>query len=171
VEGLAYGLATAWHETGATMLPVREGFAKSDDEAVAHVTAYCVKQGIKNYAARAANGHSYYGRGYVQLTHADNYKKLGKRLGFGNELFNDPDRVMEPAVAGKILLVGLIEGSFRPAKGKLSDYFGNGAASWFEAREMVNGDKGKTPKWAKPKNIGTLIANYGKGFAGALRYI
>ena len=70
----AYALATAWHETGGKMLPVREGFKATDADACAHVSDYCKKQGIANYAARHPNGHSYYGRGYVQLTHGDNYK-------------------------------------------------------------------------------------------------
>ena len=65
LEWLAYELATAWHETGGTMLPVREGFKKTDKEAFDHVTAYCKKKGITNYAARHTNGNSYYGRGYV----------------------------------------------------------------------------------------------------------
>ena len=56
VGGLAYAFATAWHETGARMQPVREGFATTDAGAVAAVTAFCKKKGIKNYAARQPNG-------------------------------------------------------------------------------------------------------------------
>lgn len=169
LPGLAYALATAWHETGATMQPVREGFKKTDAAAFAHVTAYCKANGIANYAARAPNGNSYYGRGYVQLTHAGNYKKMGQTLGLGTKLYDRPDEVMKPGVAAQILIAGMIDGLFRPAKGKLSDYFG-ASQKWFEARELINGDKNKMPKWLKGTKIGTAIANYGKGFAGALKF-
>ena len=102
LDWLAYAMATAWHETGATMAPVRESFAKTDADAVKNVTDYCKKAGIPNYAARNSDGNSYYGRGYVQLTHAANYKKLGQKLGMGDALYNSPDLVMEPETAAKI---------------------------------------------------------------------
>lgn len=109
------------------------------------MTAYCKKQGIANYAARHPNGNSYYGRGYVQLTHGGNYKKMGKRLGLGDALYDRPDDVMKPAVGGRILLVGMIEGLFRPAHGKLAGYFDGTAQRWFDARDLINGDKNKKP--------------------------
>lgn len=170
LEWLAYMLATAWHETGTTMLPVREGFKKTDAQAYAHVTAYCAKQGIANYPARHSNGNSYYGRGYVQLTHANNYQKMSSRLKMGSKLYDKPDTVMEPGAAAMILAVGLIDGMFRPAKGTLFDYFNATTQDWYGARELVNGDKAKKPKWAGGKRIGDLIAGYGKGFAMALKY-
>lgn len=170
LEWLAYELATAWHETGATMQPVREGFKKTDAEAYAAVTAYCAAQGIFNYAKRHTNGNSYYGRGYVQLTHADNYKKMGKHLGLSDGLYDQPDLVMESHTAAKILIRGMMDGLFRPAKGTLFDYFNGTEQRWFDARDLVNGDKNKTPKWTNGKKIGTIIADYGKAFHGALQY-
>jgi len=170
LEWLAYALATAWHETGGTMQPVREGFKKTDAEAYAHVTAYCRRQGIDNYARRHANGNSYYGRGYVQLTHATNYKKMGQRFGSGDKLYNSPDDVMKPKVAALILMTGMMEGIFRPKFGTLLDYFSGATQKWFDARDLINGDKNKKPKWAGGKKMGTLIADYGKAFFGALKY-
>jgi hypothetical protein len=169
MEWLAYELATAWHETGAQMLPVREGFKATDAEAYAAVTAYCKKKGISNYAARHSNGNSYYGRGYVQLTHADNYKKMGKQLGVGDTLYDKPDKVMDPATAASILVVGLMDGLFRPAAGTLFDYFNGTDQRWFDARALVNGDKNSKPSWAGGKKIGTLVADYGQAFLGALK--
>lgn len=171
LEGLAYALATAWHETGAQMQPVREGFKTTDAAAYAAVTAYCAAQGIPNYAARDPNGNSYYGRGYVQLTHGSNYKKTGAHLGVANALYDRPDDVLKPKTGGQILLEGMIHGLFRPAHGTLSDYFDGTAKRWFDARDLINGDKNKKPAWAGGKKIGTLIADYGKGFFGALQYI
>lgn len=170
LEWLAYELATAWHETGATMQPVREGFKATDAEAYAHVTEYCRKKGIYNYAKRLSNGNSYYGRGYVQLTHADNYKKMSKHLGMGDALFDKPDKVMEPKTGAQILIVGMMDGLFRPQAGTLFDYFNGSAQRWFDARDLINGDKNKKPGWAGGKKIGTLIADYGKAFRAALKY-
>jgi hypothetical protein len=170
-EWLAYALATAWHETGATMQPVREGFKKTDAEAYAYVTAYCKKEGISNYAIRHANGNSYYGRGYVQLTHSANYQKMGEELGLGDALYEDPDRVMDPATAAKIMLAGMIGGLFRPKYGSLTDYFNSSEQSWFDARDLINGDKNKRPNWAAGKSIGELIASYGRAFRDALRLV
>jgi hypothetical protein len=168
LEWLAYALATAWHETGGEMQPVREGFAKTDAGAYEAVTNYCAKKGIDNYAKRHGNGHSYYGRGYVQLTHANNYSKMGERLGLGTTLYDSPDSVMQPAVGGRVLLVGMIDGLFRPSFGRLYDYFNGRAQQWVDARDLINGDKAKTPKWAEGKSIGQLISQYGKGFRSAL---
>jgi hypothetical protein len=168
-EWLAYALATAWHETGGKMQPVREGFKESDAAAYQAVTDYCKEKGISNYAARHSNGKSYYGRGYVQLTHGENYKKIGKHLELGDALYDSPDDVLEPAIGARILLVGMMDGLFRPSKGTLIDYFSGATQRWFDARDLINGDKNTTAKWAK-KKIGTLVADYGKGFLSALAY-
>jgi Chitinase class I len=156
----AYMMATAWHETGAVMLPVRESFATTDASAFNRVSAYCKKKGIANYAARHPNGNSYYGRGYVQLTHGDNYKKMGKTLGLGNKLYDDPEKVLDEKVGAEILAIGLIKGLFRPAKGTLKTYFDGTTARWTQARNLVNGDV---------KKNGAMVGGYGKAFLTALR--
>lgn len=171
LEWLAYALGTAWHETGGQMQPVREGFASSDAAAYQAVTNYCAKKGIDNYAKRHANGNSYYGRGYVQLTHSSNYSKMGEKLGLGMRLYDHPDDVLTSAAGGRILLVGMIDGLFRPAKGRLFDYFNGTEQRWLAARDLINGDKNVKPPWAEGRSIGELVAKYGKGFLGALREI
>lgn len=171
IEWLAYALATAWHETQATMHPVREGLAKSDPEAVAIVTEYCRNKGITNYAARHANGQSYYGRGYVQLTFADNYIKMGQELGLGKQLYDTPDKVLDPAIGAQILLTGLVKGKFRPKFGTLFDYFNAHEQLWFAARDLVNGDKNDAPKWADGKTIGELVAGYARAFRSVIKTV
>lgn len=168
LEWLAYALATAWHETGGVMQPVREGFADSDAQAYQRVTAYCAGKGISNYAKRHSNGNSYYGRGYVQLTHGSNYQKMGERLGVGSRFYDNPDSVLDPKVGGRILVVGLMEGLFRPSAGKISDYFSGATQKWYDARGLINGDKASKPAWANGKSIGQLCADYGRTFRGAL---
>ena len=68
-DTLAYALATAYHETGSRMVPVREGFATTDAGARKAVNALARKRGPNSAVARYAQpagpyGHVYYGRGH-----------------------------------------------------------------------------------------------------------
>ncbi len=83
IEGpaaLAYVLATAFHETAATMQPVRETLAKTDQLAVARLeSAYSAGRlrTVKTpYWRYDADGRTWLGRGLVQLTHRRNYQKM-----------------------------------------------------------------------------------------------
>lgn len=152
---LAYALATAWHETGAKMQPVREGFATSDDAAIRAVTDLHRRGKIsRNYALRdPETGQSYYGRGLVQLTHKDNYARAGVRLGL--PLADEPDLALEPDVSAAILLRGMAEGWFTGRK--LPDYFNASTDNPVNARQIVNGmDKAN------------LIAGYHHRIVGSL---
>ena len=81
---LAYIMATAHGEVGEALLPVREGNRHQMMCSARRIVAnYCKKKGITNYAADV-NGRSYYGRGFVQITHRDNYDKMGRHLGIGS---------------------------------------------------------------------------------------
>lgn len=103
---LAYGLATARREVGSGMVPVREGFKKTDAEARAYVLRhYPNKYGRPD----GAWGHVYYGRGIVQLTWLENYEKEG--------IADDPDRALEPKFAAELLFEGLLDGRWN-GKGK-----------------------------------------------------
>lgn len=100
MEGLplshvAYALATAYHETNATMQPVREAYWLSEAWR---------KKNLRYWP--------FYGRGYVQLTWAENYAKADKKLGLGGSLIKNPDRAMEPDIAAKIMRFGMVEGWF-----------------------------------------------------------
>ena len=150
---LAYILATVRGECGSNMLPVREGFKRTDGEARQYVKA----QGYK-YAA-VVKGHVYYGRGLVQLTWFDNYKKMGDLLGI--DLVNNPDRALEPRIAAAIIFEGMIRGTFTGKK--LADYFHGGATDWRNARRIVNGtDKAATfANWAKQFYDALLAASTG----------
>ena len=149
---LAYMLATAYHEVGATMQPVREGFKKSDADARAHVQ----RQGYRY--AKVVNGHVYYGRGLVQLTHHDNYVRMGKLLKL--PLAENPDLALRTDVAVQILFEGMLRAeSFRgDFTGKaLEDYFNAGKDDPVNARRIVNGT-----------DRAAMIAGYHAKFLSAL---
>lgn len=125
---LAYMLATALAETGTNMAPVREGFKKTDADA----RAYVKRRGYKY--AKVVNGQVYYGRGLVQLTWDFNYKSMGELLGV--DLLNNPDKALDPLIAGEVMIKGMTLGIF--TKKKLSDYFNNTKTDWRNARRIIN---------------------------------
>jgi len=149
---LAYALATAFHETGEDLQPVREGFASSDQGSINAVTSL-FNRGIigENYALREANGQSYFGRGLVQITFGDNYKKLGKAIGIGNQLYDNPSLALNMDIAVKILFKGMVDGLYTTHS--FRKYFFEDRTDWFNARKIINGlDKAD------------LIEDYGQKF-------
>lgn len=76
----------------------------------------------------------YYGRGFVQLTWAENYRNMGKRLGV--DLYRNPDLALDRKIAARILIVGMIEGIFTGKK--LSDYLNDRTTDYGNARRIIN---------------------------------
>lgn len=151
---LAYAMATAHGEVGAGLQPVREGFAESESAARRHVARLKVDGRIKvNYALpHKTTGKSYYGRGYVQLTHHSNYEAMGQLLGL--DLVNNPDLALKPDVAVKILFTGMERGTFTGAR--FATYFPHGEkAGWLNARRIING----TDKAQKFATLGETYYN------------
>ena len=135
----AYLLATAWHETAFTMQPVRETLASSDEDAIARLE-YAWKRGklrsVKNpYWRKDPEGKSWFGRGYVQLTHKVNYETMGRRLGV--DLVGRPELAMVPSIAADILIVGSQEGLFTGKR--LSEFIGGSKKFYRSARRVING--------------------------------
>ncbi len=96
------------------------------------------------YWRRDADGKAWFGRGYVQLTHKENYRKAGAMI--GADLACDPDRALDPDLAARILVDGCETGIFTRANGKpghkLSDYL---PGDYVGARRIVNGsDRAQT---------------------------
>ncbi|UAJ12408.1 hypothetical protein [Polymorphobacter megasporae] len=81
----------------------------------------------------------YYGRGYVQLTHLENYVKMGDLLGRGETLAMDPGKALEPSIAYNVMSYGMRNGSFTTAAHKLSDYMVGTKCDYREARRIING--------------------------------
>lgn len=126
---LAYILATAYHETGGRMQPVREGFAEHDQKArrILAKKAYVKPDPV--------TGHSYYGRGLVQITWKYNYENMGKRLGI--DLVNNPDLALDLTHAVDMLILGSVEGIYTGKK--LSRYFNAVDSDPKQARRVING--------------------------------
>jgi putative chitinase len=156
-DTLAYGLATAYHETDKTMQPVREGKAKTDAGARRAVNNLAAKRGPKSAVARYARptgryGHVYYGRGHVQLTWLDNYEKASAVAGV--DLVQFPDKMLVPEISARVLWAGLLGGWWGPEG--LRFYLDRG--DFVGARRTVNGtDKAE------------LIAGYARKFDTALQ--
>jgi hypothetical protein len=132
---LAYAFATAYHETAYTMMPVKEYGGQS------------YLQGKPYYP--------YVGRGYVQLTWEENYKKMGTKLGV-NLLGSNMDRALEPGIASEVMYVGMRDGDFTGKK--LATYFSATVDDPVNARRIINGtDKAST------------IAGYHNAFLSALK--
>lgn len=134
----AYALATAYHETAHSMLPVHERGGPNYFRRM-----YDVEGSRPTLARRYGNttpgdGIKYAGRGYVQLTWKANYAKAGAKLGV--DLVNKPDLAMDPAIAARIMREGMVDGWFTgkgfrhylpQAKGSLSQFT--------QARRIING--------------------------------
>lgn len=125
---LAYGLATARREVGAGMVPVREGFKRTDAEA----RAYALRHYASEYGKPAGPwGHVYYGRGYVQLTWLDNYEREG--------IAADPDKALEPTFAAELMFKGLLDGRWNGDGKGLAFYLPTGGPDDLKnARRTVN---------------------------------
>jgi hypothetical protein len=154
---LAYMLATAFHETAGTMMPVRETLAKSDDAAIAILDKAFAEGRLPTvrapYWQRDAEGKSWLGRGLVQLTHRRNYIAMSTLTGY--DLVARPQRAMEMDVSVTILIEGMRTGRFTGRR--LSDFFEGGKADWDGAREIING-----------RDRAARVAAYGRSFHVAL---
>lgn len=160
LELLAYILATIFHETATSMLPIKETVMPyhkdknpSDNEVIRRLDAAYAKGTLKvskAYWRKNAKGRSYFGRGLVQLTHEDNYKLFGLEL--------DPSAALDLATSIMVTVEGMLKGSFG---GKPLIQYYNPTTQVFNAkaaRATVNGtDKA------------SLIAGYYQNFIDALK--
>lgn len=116
---------------------------------IANILAQCDHEtgrfalGIEGNCASQASrlgyggGAKYCGRGYIQLTHRNNYRKMGNLLGV--DLENNPAKAIEPQIAALVATIGMRDGIFTGKK--LSDYITETKQDYYNARAIVNGDK------------------------------
>jgi putative chitinase len=142
---LAYVFGTTYHETAATMQPVKE-YGSVD-----YFTRMYDITGSRPALARSlgnttpGDGARYAGRGFVQLTGKANYRKATEKLaplGATVDLVAKPDDAMLPDVAALVLFEGMEEGWFTGVK--LDDTVdgnvdGDEHADFIRARRIING--------------------------------
>lgn len=149
----AFVLATAFHETGHVMKPVRETSANSDAKAKEILTK-AWRAGKLPWVKADYWSSGYFGRGYVQLTHKANYQKASAELGV--DLTGNPGLALNPDIAAEILVLGMKFGWFTGQK--LSDHITLNDSDFFDARAIINGDKNKPVVKGQKKLMGELIA-------------
>lgn len=105
---LADVLGQITRETGMTMQPVREAFGTS--------TADTIKRLDRAYAAGKLTWvkapywrDGWFGRGYIQITHKDNYAKMERILGI--PLTSKPDLALDPEISAHIAIEGMTRGA------------------------------------------------------------
>lgn len=139
-----------------TIVGVAKGMGVTDPAQLAYILATAeheahLKPDVKEYgcASQAAKygyqgGATYCGRGYVQITHLDNYKKFSKIV--GKDLVSNPDLACNPEVSTYILIYGMKNGSFRSTGGSantLDKYISGTKRDFVNARDIINGDTNK----------------------------
>lgn len=134
---LAYALATAYHETGKHMSPIKETVMPyhknkmpTDQEVVDRLNKWARKTGRRSniYWKIQPNGKSYFGRGQVQLTWLDNYRKSSADAGY--DLVAEPERMLDPVVSAKVLIKGLLDGRWNGR--------GKGILYYLETNDLKN---------------------------------
>jgi putative chitinase len=146
---LAYMLGTSYHETGATMQPIKEWGDTAYFTRMYDVTGKRPDTARKMGNTRPGDGPKYCGRGFVQLTWKNNYERAGQLLGI--DLVNNPDLAMVPANAARIMFEGMTDANiifedeasadsaFSFTGKTLEDYFNDSTEDWINARRIING--------------------------------
>lgn len=140
---LAYTLATVFHETARTMLPIEE---------------YGKGRGYEYGIPDPVTGQVYYGRGYVQTTWDYNYKTLSTLIRDENgrlvDVYKNPELLLEPFYSAQATLYGMRDGIYTGRR--LRDYLDSEEPDYFNARRVING-----------KDKAAMIAEYADAFHDA----
>ena len=96
------------------------------------------------------DGQLFRGRGFVQLTGRDNYRRYGEALGLGDRLVREPHRALDPGLAGRILSAFLADRQ-RPIKEALIE------GDLVRARRLVNGGRHGLDRFAAAYRIGDAM--------------
>lgn len=124
----AYILATTFHETKATFLPVKEACYLQENYNWSDAK-------FEDWAKRNFRYFPYYGRGYVQITWLKNYQYFEKLMGL--PLVQNPTLAMVPKTAFFIMVHGFKKGTFTGKK--ITDYISGPKKDYKGARKCING--------------------------------
>lgn len=155
-------LGQVYIETGGGMYPVKETvFPNSrnknptDAQVIARLDDAFAK-GKLPWVKSAYWRSGWFGRGQIQITHKFNYQKASGLTGI--DLVAEPERALELPVSAKIAAEGMKAGMFTGKR--LSDFDQPNGFDHYNARAIVNGDKGK---------VGADLIVYAKSFEAALK--
>ena len=150
----AYMLATVKHECANTWQPVVERGPRSHFDQYETGTA----KGRRLGNTEPGDGRRFRGRGYVQITGRANYARMTRELCLreSEDLEKDPEQALRPAIAYRIMAVGMTKGLFTGKK--LSDFISQIACDYKNARKIING-----------LDQAALIAQYAETFEGILK--
>lgn len=120
---IAYALATAWHE--CRLRPIAE-IGKG--------------RGRKYGKPGKWYGQVPYGRGLPQVTWDFNYEWVDAALGLNGSLLRNFDRLLEPDISARALIVGMETGAYtgKSLKSYLSGEFGT-RPQFVQSRRIING--------------------------------
>ena len=148
----AYMLATSYHETAGTLLPVEErGRGRG--------RPYGQKRKLDGTVYDLPD-RIYYGRGDVQLTWYENYERMGRLLQL--PLLEQPELALLPEISARIMIEGMTRGISNRGDFTgvaLEDFFNDRRDDPLQARRVVNG-----------LDRAALIAQYHNHFLTALRH-
>lgn len=139
---LAYCLASAYHETAHTMLPIKETVFVShrdknpSDQTVINRLENAYRRGALSSVKSPYWRDGWFGRGLIQITHLYNYKWASGQLGV--DLVGNKDLALDVNVAIEVLLLGMRDGWFAKNQ-KLSKYITLQKSDFRNARRIVNG--------------------------------
>lgn len=174
IDHIAYQMATAYHEVGPDLIPIRENLTYTSAARIRQVfgakrfpslasaqpyvrqpqkLANKVYNGRYGNATNGNDGWNYRGGGLAQTTFKDNYRKVGEACGY--DLVRQPELILNSQVAAIALCAAMRDGIYTGRK--LSDYK---TGDYYNMRDIINADK---------KANGNEIANYAKSFEKALR--
>lgn len=133
VSWVAYGLATAWHETHPDMQPIKERGGEAYFRRMYDINGERPAKARELGNLLPGDGARYAGRGYVQLTGRTNYERYG--------LGERPDDAMKPEIAAMILKDGMEKGRFtgKAMKDYLEVPFIERPNDYVGARRIING--------------------------------
>jgi RHS repeat-associated protein len=108
-----------------------------------------------SYAGKMGYSVTYRGRGYVHLTHVDNYRQFG--------VARNPASAAQPATAARIAVEGMRNGMFRDGHSLERYVPRNGEPDFYNARWIVNGNT------RRERRVARRLAGYADDYLAALK--
>ncbi|WP_449043936.1 N-acetylmuramoyl-L-alanine amidase [Paracoccus versutus] len=154
---LAYVLATAEHETNFG----RQMIEKWGNPPSANQQRYQGRFGN----IHAGDGKRFRGRGYVQLTFRDNYRRFGKAIDLPLE--DNPDLAAEEETAARLMAIGMGRLGYTRGFPVLATFGSGENFDFTAARRIINGD-GNTKTDRYPVPFGQAIGGRAQAYATVL---